>query len=55
MKSERIVPKFAAEADEATWWFENRDRHDQDLVRAIDAGELDVLTKFEILNPINGF
>jgi predicted DNA binding CopG/RHH family protein len=40
-KTGRItVPKFETEAQEAQWWYENRDKVENALVNAIDAGTL---------------
>jgi predicted DNA binding CopG/RHH family protein len=36
----RIIPKFASEAEEAKWWFENRDELDKDFAQAFAEGRL---------------
>ena len=38
-KSERIgVPKFKTEAEEAQWWFDNREKVEDALIKAMDNG-----------------
>jgi predicted DNA binding CopG/RHH family protein len=40
-KDERIVvPKFKTEADEAQWWYENRERVEDALINAMDKGTI---------------
>jgi predicted DNA binding CopG/RHH family protein len=40
-KSERMVaPKFKTEADEAQWWFDNRERVEGALIDAMDRGTI---------------
>ena len=36
--SDRIVPRFENEADEADWWFEHREMVEQDMVAALAQG-----------------
>jgi len=36
----RIIPKFESEAEEAKWWFDNREELDQDFVQAFAEGRL---------------
>jgi hypothetical protein len=43
--NKRIVPKFSSEAEEAEWWYRNRDMISRDLKQAAEAGELKVLTR----------
>lgn len=43
--AKRVVPKFKTEAEEAKWWYDNRDQHDEDLVDAVDRGEAKLVTK----------
>ena len=40
MKQERVVPAFRSEAEEAEWWYKNRARLDEDLLKAAKKGEL---------------
>jgi hypothetical protein len=40
-KSEKLaVPKFKTEAEEAKWWYDNREKVEGALIRAIDAGTI---------------
>jgi hypothetical protein len=34
----RIIPKFETEAEEARWWYENREELAQDFVNAVREG-----------------
>jgi predicted DNA binding CopG/RHH family protein len=36
----RIIPKFESEAEEAKWWFDNRDELDKDFEQAFAEGRL---------------
>lgn len=47
--SRRIVPKVATEAEEADWWYQNREAHGKDLLNAVRKGEAQVLTKEKLL------
>lgn len=59
------MPEFASEAEEAKWWFDNRDDHDDRLLAAIKDGSarrvVDVLFEhgltleglMEVAVPIN--
>jgi hypothetical protein len=33
-----VVPKFATEAEEAAWWFENREEHGKFMAQEMAAG-----------------
>jgi predicted DNA binding CopG/RHH family protein len=35
-----VVPKFKTEAEEAQWWFENRDRVEAALIAAMENGSI---------------
>jgi predicted DNA binding CopG/RHH family protein len=35
-----VVPKFETEAQEAQWWFENRDKVEDALISAMDSGAI---------------
>lgn len=48
-ETKRTVPAFATEAEEATWWFENRNTHDKQLLDAVKSGEVKVLTHDKLL------
>jgi hypothetical protein len=41
----RVVSAFATEAEEAEWWFKNRNLHGKQLLAAVRNGEVRVLTK----------
>jgi hypothetical protein len=43
-KTKRLVPAFATEAEEAAWWYENRENHGQELLEAVPSGEAQRLT-----------
>jgi len=45
----RVVPAFATEAEEAAWWYENRNAHGKELLTAVKNGEAEVLTKEKLL------
>jgi predicted DNA binding CopG/RHH family protein len=36
----RIIPKFESEAEEAKWWFDNREELDKDFAQAFAEGRL---------------
>jgi hypothetical protein len=44
-ENKRVAPKFTNEAEEAEWWYRNRDMISRDLKEAAEAGELKVLTR----------
>ena len=41
----RVIPAFATEAEEAEWWYKNRNIHGKELLAAAKNGEAQVLTK----------
>ena len=41
----RVIPAFATEAEEAEWWYKNRNIHGKQLLAAVKSGEAQVLTK----------
>jgi len=41
----RVMPAFATEAEEAEWWYKNRNIHGKQLLAAVKNGEAQVLTK----------
>ena len=41
----RVVSAFATEAEEAEWWYKNRNLHGKQLLAAVKSGEAGVLTK----------
>ena len=48
-----VVPKFATEAEEADWWYKNRQVHDKIMHAAIKSGEAQILTKEKLLARID--
>jgi predicted DNA binding CopG/RHH family protein len=51
-KTKRMVPTFATEAEEAEWWFKNRNIHGKQLLAAMKSGEAQVLTKDKLVERI---
>jgi predicted DNA binding CopG/RHH family protein len=51
-KTKRIVPMFATEAEEAEWWYKNRNIHGKQLLVAVKSGEAQILTKEKLLARI---
>jgi predicted DNA binding CopG/RHH family protein len=51
-KTKRIVPMFATEAEEAEWWYKNRNIHGKELLAAVKSGEAQILTKEKLLARI---
>jgi hypothetical protein len=47
-----VVPKFATEAEEAAWWYQNRERHGKIMRAAIESGGAQILTKDKLLARI---
>ena len=43
------IPPFANEADEAAWWYANRNKHGKQLLTSIKSGDAQVLTKDKLL------
>jgi len=44
-RANRVMPAFATEAEEAEWWYKNRNIHGKQLLAAVKNGEAQVLTK----------
>jgi predicted DNA binding CopG/RHH family protein len=40
MKQKRVIPAFKSEAQEAEWWYKNRETLDKDFVEAAKKGKL---------------
>jgi len=51
-QTKRIVPAFATEAEEAKWWYKNRNVHGKQLLAAVKSREAQVLTKEKLLERI---
>ena len=47
-----VVPKFATEAEEAEWWYKNRQAHDKIFHMAASSGEAQTLTREKLLKRI---
>jgi predicted DNA binding CopG/RHH family protein len=47
-----VVPKFATEAEEADWWYRNRELHGKIMLAAVKSGEARILTKEKLLARI---
>src|SRR6266705_3376699 len=48
----RVIPAFATEAEEAEWWYRNRNKHGKQLLNAVISGEAQVLTKEKLRGRI---
>lgn len=44
-----VVPKFATEAEEADWWYQNRYAHAKIFLEAARRGETQILTRDKLL------
>jgi len=51
-QTKRIVPAFATEAEEADWWYKNREVHGKQLLAAVRSGEAQILTRERLLARI---
>ena len=51
-QTKRTVPAFATEAEEAEWWYKNRNVHGRQLLAAVRSGEAKILTRAELLRRI---
>lgn len=47
--TKRLMPTFATEAEEAEWWYKNRNVHGKELLAAVKRGEAQILTKKNLL------
>ena len=48
----QAIPPFATEAEEAEWWYKNRNIHAKQLLAAVKNGEAQVLTKEKLRQRI---
>ena len=48
----RVIPAFATEAEEAEWWYRNRNIHGKQMFAAVKSGEARVLTKEKLRERI---
>jgi predicted DNA binding CopG/RHH family protein len=52
-KQKKVIrPSFATEAEEAEWWYKNRNVHGKELLAAVQRGDAQVLTKEKLLARI---
>jgi hypothetical protein len=51
-QAKRVVPVFATEAEEAEWWYRNRNIHGRQLLAAVKSGGAQVLTKEKLRERI---
>ncbi len=51
-QAKRVVPAFGTEAEEAEWWYENRNLHGKQQLSAVKNGEAQVLTKAKLQERI---
>jgi predicted DNA binding CopG/RHH family protein len=51
-QTKHVVPAFATEAEEAEWWYNNRNIHGKQLRAAAKTGEAQVLTRGKLLERI---
>ena len=51
-ETKRVVPVFATEAEEAEWWYRNRNIHNEQFVAAVKSGDAKVLTKEKLIERI---
>ncbi len=47
-----VVPKFATEAEEADWWYRNREVHGKVMPAGVRSGQAQILTKEKLLARI---
>lgn len=51
-KLKPVMPAFANGAEEAAWWYENRNQHGKELLATVKSGEAEVLTKAKLQERI---
>jgi predicted DNA binding CopG/RHH family protein len=51
-QSERKVPVFTTEADEANWWYKNREVHGKQLLSAVNSRKAGTLTNAKLRERI---
>ena len=50
----REIPSFATEAEEAKWWYDNRDKDNQNFLQALREGRINRLTLEQRLDRARG-
>jgi len=48
----RVIPASATEAEEAEWWYKNRNKHAKQLLAAVKSGDAQVSTKEKLRERI---
>jgi predicted DNA binding CopG/RHH family protein len=48
----RVIPAFATEAEEAEWWYKQRNIHGKQLLAAVKNGDAQMLTKEKLRERI---
>ena len=48
----RVIPAFGTEAEEAAWWYENRNIHGKQMLAAVRSGAAQVLTNEKLRERI---
>ena len=51
-ETKRVIPAFATEAEEAEWWYQNRNVHGKQQLAAVKGGQAQVLTKTKLLERL---
>jgi hypothetical protein len=51
-RPKRGIPVFATEAEEAAWWYKNRNLHGKQLLAAVKNGQAQLLTKEKLRERI---
>lgn len=51
-QTERVVPTFATEAEEAEWWYKNRAVHGKQMHAAAKVGDARIMSKEKLLERI---
>jgi predicted DNA binding CopG/RHH family protein len=51
-KKKRTIPAFATEAEEAVWWYKNRNVHGAQLRAAVKGGQAQRLTEQKLLGRV---
>ena len=51
-QTKHVLPAFATEAEEAEWWYKNRNVHGKQLLAAVKSGRAQVLTKEKLRERI---
>ena len=52
MAKRMIDKRFESEAEEANWWYENREMISNDFAEAVKSGEAKILTKDRLIERV---